>query len=45
MAAKTHAGATCGIDHNLYARREAKALKSVSGRLGALLAAKKALLK
>ncbi|MBP5791522.1 MAG: argininosuccinate lyase [Kiritimatiellae bacterium] len=45
VAAKTHAGATCGIDHNLYARREAKALKSVSGRLGALLAAKKALLK
>ena len=45
VAAKTHEGATGGIDHGLYARREAAALKSVSERLGALLAAKEALLK
>ena len=45
IAAKTHAGTTGGIDHTLYAEREAKMLKSVSERLGALLAAKKDLLK
>ena len=45
VRAKVHAGTTGGIDHNLYAEREAKALRSVSERLGALLAAKKALLK
>ena len=45
VAVKTHAGTTGGIDHEQYAKREAALLKSVSDRLGALLAAKKALLK
>ena len=45
VAAKVHEGATGGIDHGLYAKREEKALKSVSERLGVLLAARKALLK
>ena len=43
IAAKTHEGTTGGIDHDLYVKREAAALKSISDRLGALLAAKKAL--
>jgi argininosuccinate lyase len=45
IAAKTHEGTTGGIDHNIYAKRETEALKSISRRLGALLAAKKALFK
>jgi len=45
VAAKTHEGTTGCIDHGLYASREAEALKSVSRRLGVLLAAKKALFK
>ena len=44
VAAKKHEGATAAIDHALYARRETEALKSVAKRLGALMAAKKALL-
>ncbi len=44
VAAKKHEGATAAIDHGLYARRETEALKSVAKRLGALMAAKKALL-
>ena len=43
VAAKTHEGTTGGIDHGLYADREAAALNSVSRRLGALQAAKKEL--
>lgn len=45
VAAKVHEGATCGINHEIYAEREAAVLNSVSTRLGKLLAAKKALLK
>ena len=45
VKAKVHAGTTGGIDHAIYAEREAAALKSVADRLGVLLAAKKALLK
>ncbi|MBQ4471161.1 MAG: argininosuccinate lyase [Kiritimatiellae bacterium] len=44
VAAKKHEGATAAIDHGLYARRETEALKSIAKRLGALMAAKKALL-
>ncbi len=44
VAAKKHEGATAAIDHGLYAKRETEALKSVAKRLGALMAAKKALL-
>ena len=44
VAAKKHEGATAAIDHGLYAERETEALKSVAKRLGALMAAKKALL-
>ncbi len=43
VAAKRHAGATGGIDHALYRRREAAALKRVATRLDALLSARKAL--
>ena len=45
VAAKRHEGTTGGIDHAIYNRREAEALKSVSARLGALQSAKKALLR
>ncbi|MBR4523748.1 MAG: argininosuccinate lyase [Kiritimatiellae bacterium] len=45
VAAKRHEGATGGIDHEVYAAREAAARKSVAARLGALAAAKKALFK
>ena len=45
VAAKTHEGTTGGIDHDLYAKREAEALESVSRRLGVLYAAKRSLLK
>jgi len=45
VAAKTHEGTTGGIDHALYGKRAAEALKSVSRRLEALLSAKKALFK
>lgn len=44
VAAKKHEGATAAIDHGLYAGRETEALKSIAKRLGALMAAKKALL-
>ncbi|MBQ6138033.1 MAG: argininosuccinate lyase [Kiritimatiellae bacterium] len=44
VAAKTHEGTTGGIDHRIYLRREKAALKSISGRLGALHAARRALL-
>ena len=44
VAAKTHEGTTGGIDHDLYADREAAMLKSVARRLGALTAAAKSLL-
>ena len=36
VAAKTHEGATGGIDHSLYAKREKDARKSVEGRMAAL---------
>ena len=45
VAAKTHEGATGGIDHKVYERREAAILKSVGERLGALASARKKLLK
>ena len=45
VAAKTHEGTTGGIDHDVYAKREVAALKSVEKRLAALAAAKSALLK
>ncbi len=45
VAAKTHEGTTGGIDHCVYEQRESEALESVSRRLDALHAAKKALLK
>ena len=44
VAAKTHEGTTGGIDLGLYERREAEAMKSVTGRLEALRAARRALL-
>ena len=45
VAAKTHEGTTGGIDHEVYRRREAAALKSANARLAALESAKKALFK
>lgn len=45
VAAKTHEGATGGIDEDLYAKRESGALESIRIRLAALHDAKKKLLK
>ena len=45
VAAKTHEGATGGIDHDVYCRREAAALKSIGERLAAMQSARKALFK
>ncbi len=44
IAAKTHEGTTMGIDYNLYMYRIQSAGNSASGRLEALMSAKKALL-